>query len=122
MRKLFLIAVVFITGLVSAQAPLQTDTIKERLRSLDERTMYLENAFVELRNNMMQCQREHSVGIVLSVVGLAATGLSFTVKDDDIAKYVAIGGGVISLIGFTVILDSHKWIGYCGDIPLRGRK
>ena len=101
MKKLILLFVLA-GGLANAQSPI--DTIAR------ERITKLENELKEIRLNLTDGRREHNVGVMLMLSGIAGVGTSFLIKDSNTSVPILIGGGVLNLFGFCVTIDAHKWI------------
>lgn len=112
MKTLLLIAVVFFSTSTNAQSLDSTTTGK-----LNEITLHLD-----------KCHRQHTTGVIFSMIGLVATGISLSAgtrgddgiknnKDNDnLVNIIGWGGGIMMLAGTIITIDSHKHIGRAGKV------
>ncbi len=109
MKKLLLVFILF-ASIAKSQSPL-SDTMRIRL---------LEQQIQEIKTDMKYCHWEHQAGVTILVAGILSSGISLFIEDKKTRNGIAIGGGVVSLFGMAFILNSHRWIGIAGNMPIIG--
>jgi len=73
----------------------------------DKEIVELRNEINTIKNNLNLHHQQFRSGFIVSIVGVSAT----IVASITAAPAVAIAGGVISLIGCALMVDSDKWFG-----------
>jgi hypothetical protein len=73
----------------------------------DKEIIELRNEINTIKNNLNLHHQQFRSGFIVSIVGVSAT----IVASITAAPAVAIAGGVISLIGCALMVDSDKWFG-----------
>jgi len=94
--------------------------LQEQARAINRMSTYLD-----------YCDSEYRTGTILTMSGIAAgsAGLLFEGlgngqgNENSNAPVIVAGiGGLLTLIGTIVIVDSHKWIGRAGRVRLDANK
>jgi len=77
-----------------------------------------------IQTNLFDCHKQYRTGLITSLAGFVIVGSviaannnpSVKVRESNqtYGKYIMIAGGVCSLIGSIIIIDSHKFIGRAG--------
>jgi len=122
MKKIKLLFV-FVIGMMALQSKGQVDTLNKS-KSIETRLLELEKNTEILQSNLKKCDAQWSYGVGVNITGLAFSGIGTwllietntnpTQKDPTVGYAMIAGGGIISLIGTIVMLDSHKYIGKAG--------
>ena len=112
---------VFVIGMIALQSYGQvidsTKTIESRLSELETNTQILQS-------NLAKCHKQWIHGGGLNIAGVGFMGIGTwllietttnPIQKDPTVGYAMIGcGGLLSIIGTIVMLDSHKYIGKSG--------
>lgn len=120
MKKIKLLFV-FVIGMMAlptySQVIDSTKTIESRLLELEKNTEILQS-------NLNKCHNQWGYGAGVTITGFGFSGIGtwlliesdkYSTSNDQTVGYAMIaGGGLISLIGTIVMLDSHKYIGKAG--------
>src|ERR1017187_7693567 len=107
-----LIIGLFLTSQVYSQSSLQNqmDSLKEQLR-IDKSV---------LKINLSLCHEEFRSGTQINILGgiLLTGGILLSTQNIDKSAPMALSivGGILTIIGTVCWIDSHKYIGYVGEI------
>ena len=125
MKKIKL-ALIFIIGLLTFQSFSQTtdSLMTNEFKLIKQKILALETNSEIVQSNLSKCHKQWSVGLGLNIVGYGFSGIGTwllietntnpTQKDPTVGYAMMAGGGLLSLIGTIVIMDSHKYIGKAG--------
>ena len=85
----------------------------QSLRRIDSVNVSDELTF--MRNCFTKFHTQYNTGVSLILVGGAITGSSYFISsDDNLQKYLGIGGIVMMLAGGVFVIDAHKWFNRAG--------
>ncbi len=100
--KFLLIIFVLITSYAFGQTP--TDSIQTK-------------QIIDIKAGLLKSHQRYSTGTAFVVMGAIGTIAATAFKADD---KVIIAGGIVSLIGALIQMDSHKFIGRAGRWDVNG--
>jgi hypothetical protein len=85
----------------------------QSMRRIDSVNVSDELAF--MRTCLTKFHAQYNTGISLILVGGAITGSSYFIStDDNLQKYLGIGGIAMMLVGGVFVIDAHKWFNRAG--------
>lgn len=125
MKKIKL-ALLLTIGLLSFQSFGQTpdSLITNEIKLIKQKILALETNTEILQSNLNKCHKQWSLGLGINAAGLGFSGVGTwllietstnpTRKDPTVGYAMIASGGVLSLIGTLVMLESHRYIGEAG--------
>ena len=113
---------VFVIGMMALQYYGQTIDSLNKFKSIESRLLEVETNTSILQSNLSKCHKQWVDGLGVCVFGVGASVIggymsinaNYNGDKSNVGLIITGVGGLTSLIGTIVMLDSHKYIGKSG--------